>query len=240
MGTMIRPQQADTNGALAPFQIRGSSFTLLTLKLNDPDAPGLFERLEATLSLAPGFYRSAPIVLDLSELVRARVTDLVGFCDRLRALSLSPIGFQGATAEWEHEALTAGLSVFPSGRATETGAVKPRSAPLKRPSARLVTEPVRSGQQVYAAQGDLIVTAPVSRGAELLADGHIHVYGALRGRAVAGLAGDPTARIFCKKLDADLVSIAGVYLVSEQLDQDFIGKPVQISLDGDKLVFEPL
>ena len=224
----------------APFQIRGSSFTLLTLKLSDPKHPDFFAKLGETLALAPGFYKNAPIVLDLSDLVRAKAIDLVPFCTRLRDLSLSPIGFQGATADWEVSALAAGLSVFPAGRATETSAVKARSAPLKKPASRVVADPVRSGQQVYAPQGDLIIMSNVSRGAELLADGHIHVYGPLRGRALAGMGGDANARIFCRNLDAELISIAGIYLVSEQIDPEFIGKSVQIRLDGEKLLFETL
>ncbi len=233
-------QAAPQAGEGAPFQIRGSSFTLLTLKLSDPQHPEFFTRLAETLALAPGFYRNAPIVLDLSELVRSKAIDLVPFCAKLKELALTPIGFQAATADWEVSAVAAGLSVFPAGRATETTAVKARSAPLKKPASRVVTEPVRSGQQVYAAQGDLIVMAPVSAGAELLADGHIHVYGPLRGRALAGMGGDTTARIFCRKLDADLISIAGIYQVNEQIDPQFIGKSVQIRLEGEKLLFEPL
>src|SRR5207248_2653626 len=104
-----------------------------------------------------------------------------------------------------------------------------------RPPARLVTEPVRSGTQIYAQGTDLIVTAAVSAGAELVADGHIHVYGALRGRALAGAGGDVEARIFCSRLEAELVSIAGRYLVSEQLPPEQRGSAVHIALVDDQL-----
>jgi septum site-determining protein MinC len=104
-----------------------------------------------------------------------------------------------------------------------------------RPPARLVTEPVRSGTQIYARGTDLIVTAAVSAGAELVADGHIHVYGALRGRALAGAGGDVEARIFCSRLEAELVSIAGRYLVSEQLPPEQRGSAVHIALVDDQL-----
>lgn len=243
MGPSPRPlMQINPNAseAAAPFQMRGSSFTLLTLKLNDPNDPAFFERLAETLAMAPGFYRDAPIVLDLSELVRSDAVALEPFCHRLREMGLVPVGFQGATADWEQSAVAARLSVFPAGRATETERVKPRGAPLKRPAARLVSEPVRSGQQVYAAQGDLIVLSTVSRGAEVLADGHIHVYAPLRGRALAGVGGDTQARIFCRKLDAELISIAGTYAVSEQIDPALFGQSVQIRLVGEKLVFDLL
>jgi septum site-determining protein MinC len=94
---------------------------------------------------------------------------------------------------------------------------------------------VRSGTQIYARGGDLIVTAAVSPGAELVADGNIHVYGVLRGRALAGAAGDSAARIFCTRLEAELVSIAGHYLVSEQLPAGMQGFPVQIALVDEQL-----
>jgi len=236
----LRPA-ALSNTASAPFQIRGTSFTLLALKLVDPRAPGFFTRLQETLALAPGFYHNAPIILDLSALVAIQPIDMTGFCASLRELALVPVGIQGATAAWEQASTQVGLAVFPAGRTAEAQTVRGRAAPLARPpSARLVTDPVRSGQQVYAADGDLIVTAAVSRGAELLAEGNIHVYGPLRGRAVAGLGGDCSVRIFCRHLDADLVSIGGFYMVSEQMDPALIGKPVQIRLVEERLVFETL
>ena len=105
--------------------------------------------------------------------------------------------------------------------------------PPARAATRIVTEPVRSGTQIYARGGDLIVTAAVSAGAEVMADGNIHVYGRLRGRALAGAAGDTAARIFCTRLEAELVSIAGRYLVSEQLPAEYQGGPAQIALVDD-------
>ena len=107
-------------------------------------------------------------------------------------------------------------------------------------SARLVTTPVRSGTQIYARGTDLVVTASVSPGAELVADGNIHVYGPLRGRALAGASGDMDARIFCSRLEAELVSIAGRYLVSEQLPAEQQGFPVQIALVDDRLTITPI
>ena len=104
----------------------------------------------------------------------------------------------------------------------------------------MITQPVRSGQQVYAPGGDLIVLAPVSAGSELLADGHIHVYGPLRGRALAGVRGDTNARIFCQSLEAELVSVAGQYKVAEDLRRQQWKEAVQISLEGDSLKIEAL
>ena len=110
-----------------------------------------------------------------------------------------------------------------------------RRAAAAAPQKRLVTAPVRSGTQIYARGSDLVVTAAVSPGAELVADGNIHVYGALRGRALAGASGDTAARIFCTRLEAELVSIAGRYLVSEQMPPEQRGSPVQIALVDDRL-----
>ncbi|HBB24549.1 MAG TPA: septum site-determining protein MinC, partial [Pseudomonas sp.] len=107
--------------------------------------------------------------------------------------------------------------------------------PVYRPT-RVVTTPIRGGQQIYAQGGDLIVLAPVSPGAELLADGNIHVYGPLRGRALAGIKGDTSARIFCQQLAAEMVSIAGQYKVAEDLRRDPLwAEAVRISLSGDVL-----
>ncbi|MGB9647734.1 MAG: septum site-determining protein MinC, partial [Stellaceae bacterium] len=103
---------------------------------------------------------------------------------------------------------------------------------------RLITQPVRSGTQIYVRGADLVVTAPVSPGAEIMADGNIHVYAALRGRALAGAGGDAEARIFCSRLEAELVSIAGHYLVSDQIPAEHRGLPVQIALVDDRLTIE--
>ncbi len=99
----------------------------------------------------------------------------------------------------------------------------------------LIKEPVRSGKRIYARNGDLIVLAPVSPGAELLADGHIHIYNTLRGRALAGLNGDTSARIFCQCLQAELVSIAGLYRLAEDIEKSVLTKSVQIFLEADRL-----
>src|SRR5690606_16388031 len=99
---------------------------------------------------------------------------------------------------------------------------------------------VRSGRQIYAQGGDLVIVGPVSPGAELLADGSIHVYGALRGRALAGVSGDERARIFCQSLEAELISIAGLYRIAEDIDRAVLRKQVQIYLEEGRLRFAPV
>jgi septum site-determining protein MinC len=171
--------------------------------------------------------------------------DFVAAKELLRRNTLALVGVQNALPAQLDAAAAAGLAGFapsaanPSRRqAPAPNPAPPEAAPVERParaSTRLVTEPVRSGTQIYARGADLIVTAAVSPGAELVADGNIHVYGALRGRALAGASGDANARIFCSRLEAELVSIAGRYLVSEQLPAEQRGFPVQIALSDEQL-----
>jgi len=126
----------------------------------------------------------------------------------------------------------------------ESGAKEPRvrQAPVTSSTgaALLVTEPVRSGQQIFAERGDLVVVASVSPGAELIARGNIHVYGTLRGRALAGVHGDSAARIFCETLDAELIAIAGLYKLSDAIDPSLRGRRVQAFLDNGTLCVESL
>jgi septum site-determining protein MinC len=102
-----------------------------------------------------------------------------------------------------------------------------------------VTQPVRSGTQIYARGGDLIVTAPVSAGAEVIADGNVHIYGTLRGRAIAGAAGDENARLFVQRLEAELICVAGRYLVSEAIPAEHLHQPVQVALVDEQLRIVP-
>jgi len=104
--------------------------------------------------------------------------------------------------------------------------------------AKIVKQTIRSGQQIYAPDGDLVIIGSVSTGAEILADGNIHVYGTLRGRALAGVQGNQSASIFCHSLQAELISIAGIYLLSEDIQEDKIGASVQIYMKDEKLQME--
>ncbi|MGZ9034790.1 MAG: septum site-determining protein MinC, partial [Rhodospirillales bacterium] len=112
--------------------------------------------------------------------------------------------------------------------------------PAQAAASKVVIHPVRSGRQIYAQGADLIVLASISPGAELIADGHIHVYGALRGRALAGIGGNTDARIFCRSLEAELVSVAGYWRVRDDIPEELIGKPVQIYLGKEQVIIEEL
>jgi septum site-determining protein MinC len=120
---------------------------------------------------------------------------------------------------------------------TEVAAGKDNRNSDSKASAQLHLQPVRSGQRVYARQRDLIVTTVVGAGAEVMADGCVHVYSTLRGRALAGARGDTSARVFCQEFHAELVSIAGVFRVFETIPEELVGKPVQAWLEGDDLRF---
>ncbi|HYE50881.1 MAG TPA: septum site-determining protein MinC [Azospirillaceae bacterium] len=236
----------------APFQLRGSSFTMMVLKISDQHDPNFFPLLQNKIAQAPNFFRNAPVVLDLDDLPPGTGFDFAGFAELLARVGLVLVGLQGGTRELQDAVLAAGYAVVPPARAArpeqpraEAAAAAPQAAepapelPYQK-ATMIVTEPIRSGRQVYAQGGDLVVVGSVSPGAELLADGSIHVYGALRGRALAGIAGDRGARIFCQSLEAEMVSIAGLYRVSEDMEKSVLRRQVQIHLDNGFLHIDPV
>lgn len=220
-------------------EIKGRMATLTVLRVLSLDAERLGPDLDQLLARAQGLFDRAPVVLDGSALEQrpdpAALQVLLGL---LRERAMVPVGVVGMD---EAAAQAVGLTLM---RGLEGSSGARRSAPPSAAPAgggsRVVSTPVRSGQQIYARGGDLVVLAPVSAGAEVLADGHLHVYGALRGRALAGVQGDREARIFCQQLGAELLSIAGSYMVSERLPPEMMGRAVQVRLDGEHLRIEAL
>jgi septum site-determining protein MinC len=228
------------------FQIRGHLQTLIALRLIEPWNERFFLVLQQALARSPEFYRHAPVVVDAGPVAGQPLLNLAEFARRLRQQQLVPVGLQNGDESWSQMAVKAGLALFPAGRPVELApsglrTMSPSADPAPRRNATVVLhEPVRAGQQIYAENGDLIALAPISPGAEVLADGHIHIYSNLHGRAHAGLKGDRTARIFCHNLQAQLVSVAGVWVVNEDIDARFLRQRVQIFwLDG-AIVMEPL
>ena len=223
-----------------PFELKGSLFTLTVMHLRQTDKAAIGHHLANKVKQAPDFFKHAPVVIDLDTLEEAEGTpDFAGLHDLLREQGMIPVGVRNGRSKLQAAAVLAGLPILPETRPPV--AKKPekleKPAPLSR--TKMVTQPVRSGQQVYAPGGDLILLGQISAGAEVLADGNIHIYGALRGRALAGVKGDAKARIFCQHLAAELVSIAGQYRVIEELDVDIRGKSVQMYLSEDRLIIEP-
>ena len=237
---------------------------IANLRLKRLDAEELQRELTEKVRHAPNLFERAPVVLDLSHLPELpdpeTVRDLLA---RIREAGMSPVGLSYGTSENEQLARALDVPLFAKFRAAfeRSPQAEPEPAPRARrrepaptPEPPVVSradagaavigmlheKPVRSGQQVYARGRDLILTKLVANGAEVIADGSIHVYGALRGRALAGAQGDASARIYCHEFHAELVSIAGQYRVFEDIPAELRGQRVQAWLDGDKLVVQKL
>ena len=228
---------------MADNLVQGALFTVMVVRAGMLRDPAFTHELAQQVERSPRFFQYAPVVLDLKGADGfAGSDDFDRAGELLREHTLALIGVQNAEPAQLAAAAAAGLASFapsatqPARRAAgPAAAAAAQAAQPPRASARLVTTPVRSGTQIYARGTDLVVTASVSPGAELVADGNIHVYGPLRGRAMAGASGDVEARIFCSRLEAELVSIAGNYLVSDQLPPEQRGFSVQIALVDDRL-----
>ncbi|HYE38274.1 septum site-determining protein MinC [Methylocaldum sp.] len=234
------------------LEIKSGSITLPILKLLNGDTGLVARQLRDKIRQAPEFFRNAPVVIDLSELPDSSNVDFLDLIDILHDHHLVPVGTRGGSQKLQTAAQDAKLAILPEHK-HETGTAGPVPAPsasapkappqtkAKIPSgSKLIEQPVRSGQRIYAAGADLIVLSQVSPGAEVMADGNIHIYGSLRGRALAGVQGDLDARIFCADLQAELIAIGGHYKVSENLDESVRGKPVQIYLRDNSLIIENL
>ena len=242
------------------FELKNAPFMLMTLTVHEPDAKRLTQMLKGRFGSA--FFDETPLLIDIQPLA-GRVIDLVWVVDTLKQMRACPIGVLGARDDQLAMAVKAGLAVLPehatarlaAGRAEEMPEPPPVAAPapaqpevsLPPPAAAaprptmVVDRPVRTGQQIYARGGDLVVLDSVAAGAELLADGSIHVYGPLRGRAHAGVSGEVSARIFAHAMDPQLVSIAGIYrTIEEALPADVLNRPAQAWLTDERIVFAPL
>lgn len=241
------------------FRLRGSNYSLLTLRLLTGDVQAVLPALGDQFRKAPGFLRFAPIAIGLDDLGGEQV-DFPALIAGLRGLEILPIGVVGGSQLLRASAAGAGLPTLrPAGqRDTEVEAPSPVAAPAMAaapvamtpvPEAprleaaaktMIVNQNIRAGQRIYAQGSDLIVIGSVNAGSEVLADGNIHIYGSLRGRAMAGTSEDGAARIFAQNFDPELVAISGFYAVREGLSSTPIGKGVQVRLDGEQLRFDPL
>jgi len=233
------------------FALRSAKLTTVALLLETADPGALAAALEAQASGTAPLFENDPVIVDLAKL---READAPVAWDELLPLlrrhGMVPVAVRGGSAAQMEAAQAAGLIDAPEGQpatapapaaASATPAAAPAQAMATPIPPVIVDRPLRSGQQVYARGTDLIVLGLVSHGAEVIADGHIHVYAPLRGRAIAGARGDPSARIFTTCLEAQLVSIAGTYRTAETpLPDTVLGRPAQVRLDGERLVVEPL
>ncbi len=226
------------------IDIRFGQADLIQVRLHTLDTGAILDDLTGRVASAPQFFSRTGVCVDLSALKRSPLTnELQAVFSAIRRAGMIPVGLaQGAPAveELARALDTAVLAQMAPQRkpAPVAKAVEPPPAaePAGQPSLQQL-QPVRSGQRVYARNRDLIVTAMVSAGGEVMADGCVHLYGPLRGRVMAGVRGDTHARVFCQDFDAQLVSIAGVFRVFETVPPELAGKPVQAWLEGEDLRF---
>lgn len=240
----------------ATFEIKSATLALLALRLKSADLQVLADELQAHYGDLPDFFDDDLLVVDLAALpaeADAQPVDFARLIDLLRPLRLHPVGVRGGSPAQMAAAAHAGLPLAPDLRPQQAPqSQQPQQSPapgpgaeLPAPGALVIDRPLRSGQQVYARGRDLVLLAMVNPGAEVIADGHIHVYAPLRGRAIAGARGWPEARVFAHAMQPELVSIAGVYRTSEEpLPEPVWGRAAWVSLRtgeaGDKLIFEPI
>lgn len=247
---MTHLQQATVNrserasSAIAPFKIRGRLFTALVLEITGPPDAEFYAALDAKLAQVSHFFTYVPLVLDLKLAVGVPI-DFRSLVGELRTRRLTLVGIQNGTAEQRDAALAVGLITLRNGRnlplddEKRAGAAND-AADSSRGGTLVVTNPVRSGQRILADRGDLVVVGSVSSGAELIARGNIHVYGAMRGRALAGANGDTNARIFCQSLEAELIAIAGIYRTTDDIENSLRKQRAQVFLKDETLYIEPL
>ncbi|MDA3133232.1 septum site-determining protein MinC [Atlantibacter subterraneus] len=225
-----------------PIELKGSSFTLSVVHLHDAHPEVIRKALEDKIAQAPAFLKNAPVVVNISNLEGK--LNWQALHDVVLASGLHLVGISGCKDDaLKAEISRAGIALLTEGKDKPARPVSPPAPePVATPitKTRLIDLPVRSGQRVYAPNCDLIVTNHVSAGAELIADGNIHVYGMMRGRALAGASGDRDAQIFCTSLAAELVSIAGVYWLSDQIPATYSGKAARLQLAENDLTIQPL
>lgn len=244
----------DTAGqARTHLDLKSAQLSVVAMVLKTVDVSALAADLATRSADDPEFFDNDPVLIDLSAVQgEEQPIDFAALLQTLRSHRTQPVAVRGGSPAQMAAAHAAGLIAapdVPAGRAQPREVIREvvREVPVQvpvpapAPGSLVVDKPLRSGQQVYARGSDLVVLAMVSFGAEVIADGNIHVYAPLRGRAIAGARGDTSARIFSTCLEPQLVSVAGIYRTTEtELPDNVRGKPAQVRLDGEKLLIEPL
>lgn len=214
------------------FQLKADFLPITVLRLLRHETDLLQHQLENIVLKAPQYFNNTPMIVDFSALDANQPLDVKQVCSLLRQYQMQPIAARGINNQ-------DALPVIPETTQKPALAAKSKTTENTRVATKIITKPVRAGTQVYAKDGDLIIMAPVNAGAEVIADGNIHIYAPLRGRALAGANGDTNARIFCKQLEAELISIAGHYLLNEKINaKNYAQNMVQIFLENNKLNIE--
>lgn len=225
-----------------PIELKGSSFTLSVVHLHHADPDVVRQALQDKINQAPAFLKNAPVVLNVASLSSGVNWRLMQ--QAIISTGLHIVGVSGCRDESLKRTISrAGLPLLSEGKEQKkvVEIVEP-AQPVETPAVKtkVINAPVRSGQQIYAKNSDLIVTNSVSAGAELIADGNIHIYGMMRGRALAGAGGDRDCQIFCTSLSAELVSIAGEYWIMDQIPAEFFGKASRLCLSDGALTIQTL
>ena len=220
-------------------RLRGRSYVAFVFSPVVPIVEWLAE-IDATLARSPGYFVGKPIVLDLAsvDLSSSAIAHLLG---SLTERSIRVLGIEGV----DEERLGANMPpLLTGGRAcviTRNEPVqKPEPEAKPKPTSLLLDSPVRSGQSIVFMEGDVTVLGSVSSGAEIVAGGSIHIYGTLRGRAMAGVNGNSSARIYCQRIEAELLAIDGYYQTAEEIDAALRNRPAQAWLEGDTMKITPL
>ncbi|WP_429070215.1 septum site-determining protein MinC [Aeromonas dhakensis] len=224
-------------------ELKGTTFTISVLHISDGKPERIRQLLAAKVALAPQFFNCAPLVINVERLTE--IPDFEQLKELVESEDFVLVGITGAQNEaMKTAAKAAGLAVMASGKSRKA---EPQPEPAPAPiveakpvpapviASKVHVGPVRSGQQLYAAGTSLVVLGSVSPGAEVIADDSIHIYGTLRGRAIAGAKGNPQARIYCQQLQAELLSIAGTFQLSDALPAGLIQQPVHVRLDNEQL-----
>lgn len=236
------------------IDIRYSEVGLVQVRIRTTDPRAILNELAGRVAAAPHFFRRIAVCLDLSALEKTpEVAEIHAVIEAVRRVGMLSVGLAGDVVELETVASALNLPILSSFRTPTRPApvLEPEQAAPTTPepapgpadsnvSTLIHNQPVRSGQRIYARNRDLIVNAGVAAGAEVMADGCLHIYGSLRGRAMAGARGEPAARVFCQEFHAELVSIAGVFRVFETIPAELAGMPVQAWLAGEDLHFAPI
>lgn len=226
---------AIVNASRQPIRMRGRSYVAFTFCPVVPIA-GWLDEIDVTLARSPGFFAGKPVVLDLSavDLSRSAIAHLVS---SLEQRDIRILGIEGVDAVHLTTSMPPLLTGGRNCILAQNESKKPEAKP--KPVSLLLESPVRSGQSIFC-EGDVTVLGSVGSGAEIVAGGSIHVYGALRGRAMAGFNGNSAARIFCQKIEAELLAIDGYYQTAEEIDVALRNRPAQAWLEGHTMKITPL
>ncbi|SFC55365.1 septum site-determining protein MinC [Collimonas sp. OK412] len=233
------------NKSRKPIEIKIATVVAVSAILHDSDPMALEAALQEMTGGSADFFDNEFAVIDVAALGPDRSPiDWSQLIELLKKYRLNAVAVRNAPAEMEAGIVASGLSIdhVVAARQEPAAAAPPPAAPVAAPPPRaaastmIIDTPIRAGQRIYARDADLVITATVNNGAEIIADGSIHVYAPLRGRALAGASGDTSARIFAASMEAELVSIAGVYRTFENgLPPEQKGQPAQIRLSGDRI-----